>query len=59
MVKATLEVRPSNDRARAMYEKFGFHPIAIRRAYYRDNREDALVMEAELSDEKTGRGWFR
>ncbi|HRX91873.1 MAG TPA: ribosomal protein S18-alanine N-acetyltransferase [Candidatus Izemoplasmatales bacterium] len=38
----TLEVRPSNQRARSMYEKFGFRQAAVRRNYY-DNGEDALL----------------
>jgi ribosomal-protein-alanine N-acetyltransferase len=59
MVKATLEVRPSNSRARALYEGYGFRPVAIRRAYYRDNREDALVMETDLDDDAAGRRWSR
>lgn len=40
----TLEVRPSNRPAIAMYERFGFHAAGRRRAYYHDNREDAVVM---------------
>lgn len=40
----TLEVRPSNRPAIAMYERFGFRPAGRRRGYYHDNREDALVM---------------
>jgi ribosomal-protein-alanine N-acetyltransferase len=48
MVFATLEVRPSNARALALYGKFGFRQIARRRNYYRDNREDALVLAAAL-----------
>ncbi len=48
MVRATLEVRPSNARALALYESFGFRPIATRRAYYRDNHEDALVLAMAL-----------
>ncbi len=54
MVRATLEVRPSNERALALYESFGFRTIAIRRAYYRDNREDALVMAVALGEEGLG-----
>jgi ribosomal-protein-alanine N-acetyltransferase len=49
MTYATLEVRPSNERALALYERFGFRQIAIRKQYYRDNREDALVLSVELS----------
>lgn len=42
--RATLEVRASNTVAQNLYRKYGFHSIAIRRGYYTDNREDALVM---------------
>ena len=40
----TLEVRVSNDRAISLYEKLGFERQGIRRGYYTDNREDALIM---------------
>ena len=40
----TLEVRISNDGAIRLYEKLGFERHGIRRAYYTDNREDALIM---------------
>ena len=40
----TLEVRVSNASAIALYERLGFHATGIRRGYYTDNREDALVM---------------
>ena len=40
----TLEVRVSNAAAIALYERIGFQPTGVRRAYYTDNREDALVM---------------
>jgi len=43
-----LQVRPSNDSARALYKKYGFTTIGIRKNYYRDNFEDALVMKLEL-----------
>jgi ribosomal-protein-alanine N-acetyltransferase len=42
--RATLEVRLSNDAARCFYEHHGFQAAAIRRGYYPDNGEDALVM---------------
>ncbi len=41
----TLEVRVSNDAAQALYHGFGFRLAGLRRGYYRDNGEDALVME--------------
>ncbi|HVM45231.1 MAG TPA: ribosomal protein S18-alanine N-acetyltransferase [Candidatus Thermoplasmatota archaeon] len=40
----TLEVRVSNAAAIALYEGAGFRPRGIRRGYYTDNREDALIM---------------
>ncbi len=40
----TLEVRVSNASAIALYERVGFHATGVRRGYYTDNREDALVM---------------
>ena len=40
----TLEVRVTNDRAISLYEKLGFVRQGIRRGYYTDNREDALIM---------------
>ncbi len=40
----TLEVRVSNTGAIALYERFGFHEKGIRRGYYTDNREDAVIM---------------
>lgn len=48
----TLEVRESNLPARALYEKYGFRVVAIRRNYYTDNSESALVMWAEDTDEE-------
>lgn len=40
----TLEVRPSNGGAIALYERFGFLSAGRRPRYYQDNGEDALVM---------------
>ena len=40
----TLEVRRSNDGAIALYERFGFRVAGVRRRYYQDNGEDALIM---------------
>ena len=40
----TLEVRVSNAAAIALYERLGFEPRGVRRGYYTDNREDALIM---------------
>jgi [ribosomal protein S18]-alanine N-acetyltransferase len=41
--RATLEVRPSNSRALALYESFGFETLGRRRCYYADG-EDALIL---------------
>ena len=40
----TLEVRVSNEAAIRLYEQLGFEARGIRRSYYTDNREDALIM---------------
>ncbi len=40
----TLEVRASNLPAQKLYEKYGFRPAGIRRRYYSDNNEDAIIM---------------
>jgi [ribosomal protein S18]-alanine N-acetyltransferase len=40
----TLEVRVSNATAIALYERLGFESRGVRRGYYTDNREDALIM---------------
>jgi ribosomal-protein-alanine N-acetyltransferase len=45
--RATLEVRRSNDAARRLYERFGFHVAGIRRDYYSHPVEDALVLWRE------------
>jgi ribosomal-protein-alanine N-acetyltransferase len=43
----TLEVRVSNEDAIRLYERLGFKPRGVRRGYYTDNREDALIMWRE------------
>lgn len=43
-----LEVRMSNIEARRLYTKFSFYPIGIRRRYYTDNGEDALLMRLDI-----------
>ena len=47
----TLEVRVSNADAIALYEKLGFEPRGVRRGYYTDNREDALIMWRDAKPE--------
>lgn len=44
MTIATLEVRFHNNGAITLYESLGFQKVAIRKAYYADNGEDAVVM---------------
>lgn len=43
----TLEVRVSNTTAQNLYNKYGFMRVGIRRGYYTDNREDAILMSTE------------
>ncbi len=45
-----LEVRQSNGAARALYEKFGFRPIGIRKNYYQQPPEDGLVYCLEVKE---------
>jgi ribosomal-protein-alanine N-acetyltransferase len=40
----TLEVRRTNEGAIALYERFGFRSAGVRRRYYADNGEDAVIM---------------
>ena len=47
-IKMTLEVRASNHVAQSLYRKLGFLDGAIRKGYYPDNQEDALVMWVNL-----------
>ena len=43
----TLEVRASNTAALSLYSKYGFIQVGLRRGYYTDDREDAVLMTAE------------
>lgn len=43
-----LEVRVSNQAARAMYQATGFRAVSVRRGYYRKENEDALLMILEV-----------
>lgn len=45
----TLEVRASNASARALYEKLGFSQIGLRKNYYRNPREDGLILRLSLN----------
>ena len=52
----TLEVRLSNRAAQEMYKRFGFNAVGVRKGYYADTGEDALVMWAyEISEPPYGR----
>jgi ribosomal-protein-alanine N-acetyltransferase len=46
--RMTLEVRASNHIAQSLYDKLGFASAGIRRGYYTDNREDAIIMWTDL-----------
>jgi len=46
----TLEVRMSNEPAKSLYRKFGFAPAGVRKNYYPEVNEDALVMWAHDTD---------
>jgi ribosomal-protein-alanine N-acetyltransferase len=48
--RAFLEVRAGNTSALAMYKKYGFDVAGIRRGYYVDNHEDAILMNLEDLD---------
>ena len=54
----TLEVRPSNAPARALYAHYAFRQVGVRKKYYQDNGEDALILwntklsELALDDEE-------
>jgi ribosomal-protein-alanine N-acetyltransferase len=43
----TLEVRASNDPAKSLYEKLGFEQVGRRPNYYRNPKEDALILRKE------------
>ena len=53
----TLEVRTSNAPAIALYERFGFRSAGLRRAYYHDNKEDAVIMWRVVEGGANGDGW--
>ena len=43
----TLEVRLSNSAAQALYQKYGFKKTGVRKSYYNDNHEDAVIMTTD------------
>ena len=48
MRKVFLEVRASNHEAQALYALYGFEPVGLRKGYYSDTHEDAIVMLLEM-----------
>lgn len=50
MKQITLEVRVSNYIAQRLYESFDFRSVGVRKGYYTDNSEDALIMWASLEE---------
>ena len=43
-ISYTLEVRSSNKAAKSLYEKYNFKQDGVRKGYYEDNKEDAIIM---------------
>ena len=50
LVAITLEVRTSNTVAQNLYRKYGFRMAGIRKEYYSDNKEDAIIMWNQLKE---------
>ena len=50
MSAITLEVRVSNIVAQNLYKKYGFKIGGIRKEYYSDNKEDAMIMRSQLKE---------
>ena len=50
LVAMTLEVRTSNTVAQNLYRKYGFRMAGIRKEYYSDNKEDAIIMWNQLKE---------
>lgn len=48
--RVMLEVRESNQGAQNLYRKFGFEAVGLRREYYKDTHEDAILMTLEKLD---------
>lgn len=47
-----LEVRRSNERAQHVYKNLGFTVCGERKGYYEDNREDAILMQLDVTEER-------
>jgi len=52
VVEFFLEVRESNTPARGLYTKLGFEEIGLRKNYYEEPREHAVLMKREYFDDK-------
>ena len=50
LLSMNLEVRKSNIAAQKLYSKYGFEVKGVRKGYYSDNHEDALIMIVSLED---------
>ena len=55
----TLEARVSNFVAQRLYEKYGFKNVGTRKAYYSDNREDAVIMTTNPINSEEYQDMFR
>jgi [ribosomal protein S18]-alanine N-acetyltransferase len=55
IVRATLEVAVSNERAQRLYYRHGFRPVGVRKNYYEKTHEDALILwNDDISDLERG-----
>ncbi len=52
LASINLEVRESNSAAKNLYSKFGFAPIGLRKRYYSNPSEDAIIMSLSLSNQQ-------
>ncbi len=52
ITKLLLEVRTSNIAARSLYESLGFYTVGVRKNYYTDPKEDAVLMDLSLSQNR-------
>lgn len=53
VARATLEVAVSNSRALALYYRYGFSPVGVRKNYYEKTHEDALILWADVKQRST------
>jgi ribosomal-protein-alanine N-acetyltransferase len=54
----TLEVRRGNSVAQALYAKYRFEEVGVRRRYYRDTGEDALLLTVDLASQPDYCAWL-